>query len=524
MLGAHLGVYEASRALKQQLRRDRISHLRSIHADSEEVAEAHLSCASPPLFANLRCGVWYVPPLLRSGTCYFKSTDGHHSHWDFSLSRLNLQVALTAAKHGSVSIVDATRSGKRFPDALSKTVPIWCCVLNRAVAAGHNPPAQWDTALHLPQWVPPSEAAQIESKLPIWVGSLAHPALATVLSQLREALRLPLRPYWHCSGEDTSINVPPPKHPPLAISVILISASRVMTAAAARELHGWPYVQGAGDDDENWSGGLKASQWWAWSDTLMHIAARDPAAAERELQRRLEEASGANVSDKVSSGAGSGVPYALWDTGILLGDLASTRRIKENSESQDVALLQLGPQLNSEIWGKGVCDIWEKWVSGWRNQLGPQALEAAGTAVKEKAVEETAVEGQAVPAQRGQEAVSHRDARPPLGDCMSLQGKASVGVSSVESNLSNLYLHLALADGKLCGRSNRHLWQQTLLPSAIRFSHHHLSLGRQLLITCEHGTNRAPAVAAAVLLALYEVSLLPDFPRMPHPICRTPYF
>ena len=26
-------------------------------------------------------------------------------------------------------------------------------------------------------------------------------------------------------------------------------------------------------------------------------------------------------------------------------------------------------ELNSEMWGKGVCDIWEKWVSGWRNQI-----------------------------------------------------------------------------------------------------------------------------------------------------------
>ena len=27
-------------------------------------------------------------------------------------------------------------------------------------------------------------------------------------------------------------------------------------------------------------------------------------------------------------------------------------------------------ELNSEIWGKGVCDIWEKWVAGWRNKIG----------------------------------------------------------------------------------------------------------------------------------------------------------
>ena len=25
-------------------------------------------------------------------------------------------------------------------------------------------------------------------------------------------------------------------------------------------------------------------------------------------------------------------------------------------------------EVNSEIWGKGGCHIWEKWVSGWRNK------------------------------------------------------------------------------------------------------------------------------------------------------------
>ena len=26
-------------------------------------------------------------------------------------------------------------------------------------------------------------------------------------------------------------------------------------------------------------------------------------------------------------------------------------------------------ECNAEMWGKGVCDIWEKWVSGWRSAL-----------------------------------------------------------------------------------------------------------------------------------------------------------
>lgn len=34
---------------------------------------------SLPLFANLRCGLWYVAPPVPD-TCYFKSTDGHNNN------------------------------------------------------------------------------------------------------------------------------------------------------------------------------------------------------------------------------------------------------------------------------------------------------------------------------------------------------------------------------------------------------------------------------------------------------------
>lgn len=29
--------------------------------------------------------------------------------------------------------MDSTRKGKRFPDSMSKTIPIWTCVLNRSI-------------------------------------------------------------------------------------------------------------------------------------------------------------------------------------------------------------------------------------------------------------------------------------------------------------------------------------------------------------------------------------------------------
>ena len=33
-------------------------------------------------------------------------------------------------------------------------------------------------------------------------------------------------------------------------------------------------------------------------------------------------------------------------------------------------------ELHSEIWGKGVCDMWEKWVSGWSGCLDPHERRA----------------------------------------------------------------------------------------------------------------------------------------------------
>jgi tRNA A64-2'-O-ribosylphosphate transferase len=55
-----------------------------------------------------------------------------------------------------------------MPDALSKTVPIWCAVINRCVGEGK----QW-TETHLPSvCVSPQEASSIEALIPMFVRSL----------------------------------------------------------------------------------------------------------------------------------------------------------------------------------------------------------------------------------------------------------------------------------------------------------------------------------------------------------------
>ena len=69
------------------------NRLASIVSDAGFVADT-VAPAFPgrPLVANERCGSWYVRPGTKSGSTYFKSTDGHERAWKFSTRRLNLHL------------------------------------------------------------------------------------------------------------------------------------------------------------------------------------------------------------------------------------------------------------------------------------------------------------------------------------------------------------------------------------------------------------------------------------------------
>jgi tRNA A64-2'-O-ribosylphosphate transferase len=75
------------------------NRLNSIIHDAEFV-EKVAAAYQLPLIANERCGSWYVKPSLKAGSAYFKSTDGHHGQWSFSLRRLNLQVLEVIGQRG----------------------------------------------------------------------------------------------------------------------------------------------------------------------------------------------------------------------------------------------------------------------------------------------------------------------------------------------------------------------------------------------------------------------------------------
>lgn len=179
-------------------------------------------------------------------------------HWDFSLKRANMHL-LPLIEHtqdftGCI-LVDSTRRGKRYPDALSKTVPIWCCVVNHASHRLHGSPTEVPP-LHVPSdAVSESERAQIEARIPQWVDKLCASDIAV------PHLTKPLCPVFAHAPEIPTLPHATQHH------VVLVSVSPLSVS----DFH-WPsatYVQGAGDDHEAWAEGLTPALYWRHRRTLL---------------------------------------------------------------------------------------------------------------------------------------------------------------------------------------------------------------------------------------------------------------
>ncbi|KAF3901768.1 hypothetical protein AA313_de0203362 [Arthrobotrys entomopaga] len=247
---------------------DRLSisnRLHSINEDSnfvQSVAEE----LNLPLVANERCGSWYVPPEKKAGSCYFKSTDGHFGCWSFSLRRLNLNLLEIIGKHKGCIIVDSTRRGKSIPDALSKTVPIWCAVMNTLLFPSVS------YKFEVPEnAVSASERAQINRLLDGFVNQLQTLKLET--KKLARFLGRPMKPVWVTRDSDVGdiacLEFEEKFHP-----VFLLSASRYLQKELQpRDLgmggHNYVYIQGAGDDHEGWAQGLLPVTYWSNREALL---------------------------------------------------------------------------------------------------------------------------------------------------------------------------------------------------------------------------------------------------------------
>jgi tRNA A64-2'-O-ribosylphosphate transferase len=260
-----------------------LNHIRSIDVDSRYVQRLlpKFQLAADCVFANLRCGAWYVQPPC--GSVYFKSTDGHYGKWAFSLRRLNLHLAFAAVRGCGAAVVDATRSGKLYPDALSKTVPIWCCVVSRALAllCGSEPPE-----LHLPSWVPPSERSAIETGngcggIHEWTQQLLLTSRATLLrlSQLQSS-PVVFRPVWACPGDCSAQRAFASATSDGCVPILCISCSSTEPPPSIS----WTFIQGAGDDEEHWAAAddscpLTHWIWWRHREQLLQCVDDDDAAS-----------------------------------------------------------------------------------------------------------------------------------------------------------------------------------------------------------------------------------------------------
>ncbi|KAK3299301.1 tRNA A64-2'-O-ribosylphosphate transferase [Chaetomium fimeti] len=313
------------------------NRLASISHDAafvEKVADA----LKLPLVSNERCGSWYIDPARKAGSAYFKSTDGHTGQWKFSSRRLNLHLLELIGENDGCIIVDSTRRGKRMPDALSKTLPTWCAVLNRALFPTHdapnnnpnnnssnnpstNPSTNPIHALYTPpNTVSPSEASQITSLLPQFLTTFHSLALnpTPLLTALHHK---PLHPLFITPEDDVTTTAAALTH--LRRSgyspIVCCTASRRAAPGEVSEVGGGGYVQGAGDDTENWACGLTPGVFWRWRGVLL-------GAGEGELPgliRGLVEREGKEVERE--GRGGGGVREVVKGRGVFVGGVLSKR-------------------------------------------------------------------------------------------------------------------------------------------------------------------------------------------------------
>ena len=306
-----------------------------------------------PLLPNLRCGAWYTPSSLSSHSAYFKSSDGHCGHWQLSAVRLNVQVVAVAVKAGGCWLVDSTRQGKRWPDSFSRTVPIWCYVVNRAVQRHRQRSQQqtqaanndrdvteakteateaeaedemdWDE-LCLPDWVSDSEKQQVEQLIPEFINTFTHAAGTAQLAHLAYILTRPLRPMY--IDRTTPLPGSPKQLADLPFIPLLLCNPSNARQPGEDERRGWTYIQGAADDEAHWSRGLTVDEWWERREQLLSVAG--PRECEElvddivgERKRRLEERKEGNEgSEERKEAEVEMATHAIGQSGLLIARAA----------------------------------------------------------------------------------------------------------------------------------------------------------------------------------------------------------
>ena len=357
----------------KQLRKKKVAYrarhrLLSIHRDANCLSSRLLrqrrtgtfgdflpDCASSwPVVANQRCGSWYVMPSSFSPTssCYFKSTDGHVGTWNISLKRLNLSLINTIVEndHEGCFLVDSSVR-KLLPDSLSRTIPIWACVLNRIVlkyrdALGILPPAtahdgqekSWDINLYTPSCVvSPEEHLEVSNLIDSRVDCLFQSRAIVNPKELVKKLTRPLRPVWISNSGQILESLSPGGSDDFSEyfviacvnpSTYIINDKNASTKSqiqwvergATKKLSntGFYYTPGAADDHESWARHLTPSLFWKHHKRILdtdldddQVDALIDALVEQEQQQSQND-------DEITNDGKAQHPYDTTTTAFLV--------------------------------------------------------------------------------------------------------------------------------------------------------------------------------------------------------------
>lgn len=357
-------------------------------------------------------------------------------------------------------IVDSTRKGKRFPDSMSKTIPIWTCVLNRAIrnhlsktndvsplneGETRQVSVDWDCYLHLPLWVSKTERDKVENRLEEWTQQLD--ASGADIASLAACLKKPLRPLWISQKTVIWLNEVPDHDSWDFTPIILVSASSStgFTHIRTTSEHSWNYIAGAGDDEESWARGLSPNLFW---NNAHDIIESGPDLCNQKVAEILEK-------DRVyRAQRGQNAPQVIVKP-TKLADGSAHLLHKQSPFCLGITKMENVPNSHDEH-----CAI------SW---LGSTNL-AVGT--------------------------SEAAANLSNVDCILNCDKESITVSRP---YTEAYLHLPVLTSKFDRFS-----LLNNLPSAVNFAKLNLSKGKRLLICCHNGEDISICVCLAILISLFD--------------------
>jgi len=267
--------------------RTTLNRLKSIYYDSDIVTNLRDTLPDAELVANLRCGIWYCKDQGVK-TCYFKSTDGHNNHWGFNTRRLNIDLLKMAFTTPAVIIVDSTANRRKiYPDALSKTLPIWAYIMNMYIDKLFKVEMDDKCSIQLPRFISDTERMNLMQCLHInkekWVFELqtildektAQSIMELVVASGYKRLVPMFVSSLDIFNKEYYQNIINNNNIPLICLSVGNNDSIFMENQIDRQFN---YILGAGDDEEMWSLGLTSELFWmntnlyleCVDDTMLH--------------------------------------------------------------------------------------------------------------------------------------------------------------------------------------------------------------------------------------------------------------